>query len=65
MTAMIVCIFEHVQWRWALNDRLDRGYIHPGVSSSRVTKPTMLAAWPGATVVSLTENDSNDGKITV
>ena len=19
---MIVCIFEHVQWRWALNDRL-------------------------------------------
>jgi hypothetical protein len=21
-TAMIVCFFEHVQWRWALNDRL-------------------------------------------
>ena len=20
MTAMIVCIFERVQWRWALND---------------------------------------------
>ena len=23
---MIVCIFEHVQWRWALNDRLALGY---------------------------------------
>ena len=23
---MIVCIFEHVQWRWALHDRLARGY---------------------------------------
>jgi hypothetical protein len=22
---MIVCIFEHVQWRWALNDSLARG----------------------------------------
>jgi hypothetical protein len=22
---MIVCIFEHVQWRWALNDRLALG----------------------------------------
>jgi hypothetical protein len=26
MTAMIVCIFEHVQWRWAHNDRLAHGY---------------------------------------
>ena len=24
--AMIVCVFEHVQWRWALNDRLARSY---------------------------------------
>jgi hypothetical protein len=23
---MIVCIFEHVQWRWALNERLAHGY---------------------------------------
>ena len=23
---MIVCIFEHVQWRWALNDRPALGY---------------------------------------
>jgi hypothetical protein len=23
---MIVCIFEHFQWRWALNDRLTHGY---------------------------------------
>jgi hypothetical protein len=23
---MIVCIFEHVQWIWALNDRLALGY---------------------------------------
>ena len=23
---MIVCIFEHVQWRWAFNDRLAWGY---------------------------------------
>jgi hypothetical protein len=23
---MIVCIFENVQWRWALNDRLALGY---------------------------------------
>jgi hypothetical protein len=65
MTAMIVCIFEHVQWRWELNDRPGAIIIHPGVSSSRVTKPTMLTAWLGATVVSLTENDSNGGKITV
>ena len=26
---MIVRIFEHVQWRWTLNDRLVRGYQHP------------------------------------
>ena len=25
ITAMIVCVFEHAQWRWALNDRLARG----------------------------------------
>jgi hypothetical protein len=25
ITATIVCIFEHVQWRWVLNDRLARG----------------------------------------
>jgi hypothetical protein len=24
ITAVIVCIFEHVQWRWALTDRLAR-----------------------------------------
>ena len=23
---MTVCIFGHVQWRWALNDRLAHGY---------------------------------------
>jgi hypothetical protein len=23
---MIVCIFERVQWRWVLNDRLARAY---------------------------------------
>jgi hypothetical protein len=23
---MVVCIFEHVQWRWALNDSLALGY---------------------------------------
>ena len=26
MTAMMKCIFEHAQWRWALNDRLALGY---------------------------------------
>jgi hypothetical protein len=26
MTVITVCIFEHVQWRWALNDRLALGY---------------------------------------
>ena len=26
---MIVCIFEYVQWRWALNDRLARGCCSP------------------------------------
>ena len=26
---MIVCIFEHVQWRWELNDRLAHGYHSP------------------------------------
>ena len=25
MTATMVCIFEHVQWRWARNDRLAPG----------------------------------------
>jgi hypothetical protein len=25
ITAMIVCIFEHIQWRWELNDRLALG----------------------------------------
>ena len=25
ITAMVVCIFEHVQWRWELNDRLALG----------------------------------------
>jgi hypothetical protein len=25
---MIVCIFEHVQWRWARNDRLARATGH-------------------------------------
>ena len=25
ITAMIACICEHVQWRWALNDRLAHG----------------------------------------
>ena len=24
---MTVCIFQHVQWRWALNDRLAPGYL--------------------------------------
>ena len=23
---MTICIFEHFQWRWALNERLARGY---------------------------------------
>jgi hypothetical protein len=27
---MIVCIFEHVQWRWALNDGLALGYFQVG-----------------------------------
>jgi hypothetical protein len=26
---MIVCIFEHVQWRWAVNDRLAPGLGQP------------------------------------
>jgi hypothetical protein len=25
IAAMVVCFFEHVQWRWALNGRLARG----------------------------------------
>ena len=25
ITAMIICIFAHVQWRWGLNDRLAHG----------------------------------------
>ena len=25
MTAMIVCIFEHIQWRWARNGSLAPG----------------------------------------
>jgi hypothetical protein len=27
ITATIVCIFEHVQWGWALNGRLARGQV--------------------------------------
>jgi hypothetical protein len=34
---MIVCMFEHVQWRWALNDRLALGERDPwrGLSARR------------------------------
>jgi hypothetical protein len=31
---MVVCIFEHVQWRWALNDRLALGYPAPARQES-------------------------------
>jgi hypothetical protein len=31
---LIVCIFEHVQWRWALNDRLAPRLIHQAMAAA-------------------------------
>ena len=35
ITAMIVCIFEHVQWRWALKGRLAHGCPRPRTGCPR------------------------------
>jgi hypothetical protein len=48
MTAMIVCILEHVQWRRALNGSLARG--HAGRAASQATtsdRPPSAAAANG------------------
>jgi hypothetical protein len=31
----MLCIFEHVQWRWAINDSTARGYGNHGSRSAR------------------------------
>ena len=37
---MVVCIFEHVQWRWAVNDRLAHGccLLEPYVAATVLQK---------------------------
>ena len=47
---MIVCSFDNVQWRWALNDRLARGYgRRPMRHSSGWASSPAASASPGAT----------------
>ena len=46
---MVVCIFEHVQWGWALNDRLvhgDRLLVITGNSSEHRGSTRGYTLWP-------------------
>jgi hypothetical protein len=57
---MIVCIFEHAQWRWASNDILAHGYRHVCPLHCHPDVPS-----PQGNTVTLTKSDNNGSKITL